>query len=286
MTATRNKKEEMIVAEDAATWLVEHLEGDESLAGTESYRVLSRTKMIQPSAASELKDQFGEGACILAPDLQMICSPRPTGTQTSNFIFIPLFFFVEYTEQSDLKDKANQFIMSRSFDSDSDIAVKARSEKTREQAYENEAGLKFTKKFVEHLCFVGAVYGPDGHPCQNHPLCVSFEKGEFQKGQQFISAIKMRKIGGKTAPLWAQKWVMTPALRKRGGHEWWGLDFANPVLEDGIYIKSEEGIVYKQLHLDIKADHVEKRLRVDRSDDDGVDTSAEARAAAAGIEVD
>lgn len=282
MTEQRNEEPREIVpvggalANTAPDWMAEHVEGDESLAGTAEYRVLSRMKVIQGMSDQALKDAFGEGTIIVSP------GQIPLAKREEHFDFVPCLFFTEFLEVSDLKDRGSLMILARTFDKGSDLAAKARDPERREEGYgeqDTQGRHQYVKRFVESLCFVGVVYGE--HPAAGTPVCLSFQRGEFGKGQAFVSSIRMRKAGAKICPLWAQVWKLTPGFRDRGERKWWGIDFEAPPAP---FITREEAPAFKELHQSLKQEFEEQRLIVDREDDDLRDDplrEAEAAAAAA-----
>lgn len=229
-------------------WLSEYMEEDESLDSMSEYKVLSRLKILQPMTDQALKTAFGEGSVIIIPTNELIVK------QDSSFKFVPVFFFAEFTKESDLKDKASDFIMARTFDHASEIAHKARNKDTRIEEYGEDN--KFESRYVENLCFPGFIYGD--HELVGRLVVLTFAKGEHSQGQTFVSSISLRKV-----PLWSQVWELNPAFRDRGEFKWWGFDFKNP---ETILITPDEAPAYKAFYDELKSDYKKQILAVDRSD--------------------
>jgi len=239
---------EKIAAEDTS---VEELKG---------YRVLSRIKVVQAMSDSNVKEQFGEGAVVLQPGNALVADPR------ASFLFVPLFFFVEFISWKDRRDQGGSPIEARSFDKAGDIARKSRSADDRFEVY--PGGPKsdpYKMRHVEHLNFAGVIYGD--HELGMTPVAISFAKGELNVGKNLCSAALLRKAGAHVAPLWSQVWEFGTATRDRGGNTWWGIDFANPTGGESPFIKEDEVETFKGFHDDLKALHDASRLAVDQGDD-------------------
>ena len=231
-------------------WLAEISSEDSSMETLAEHRILPRVKVIQSLSEQSLKDQFGEGAVILSPGNGLAC---PRGEY---FDFVPLYFFNEFIKWADLNDSGSSSIMERTFDSASPTAIKARNPANREEDY----GQGFTARYQEHLNYCGVIYGDNA---MTGTACVlGFTRGEFYKGKEFASALFLRKINGKQAPLWSMVWRFMPAFRERGSYKWFGLDFCNPP-QDSLFIKEEEAETMRNEHLSLKKDFENRKLAVD-----------------------
>lgn len=233
-----------------ANWLANVSAEDTSMESLSEHRILPRVKIIQSLSEQSLKDQFGEGGAILSPGNGLICK------RGEHFDFVPLFFFNEFIKWADLNDTGSPSILDRTFDAASPTAIKARNPANREEAY----GSGFKARYQEHLNYCGLIYGDSelaGTAC-----VLGFTKGEFYKGKEFASALFLRKIDGKQAPLWSMVWRFMPAFREKGSYKWFGLDFCNPP-QDSLFIKEEEATSMRNEHLALKQDFENRKLAVD-----------------------
>lgn len=264
-------------------FLAEHVEQDHSLEGMEPYRIFPRFKIVQSSSEAELKDKFPEKTVMLRPGDSVVL--RHDAKDGESFSFVPHFFFVEFTKMSDRRDTDAPMILERSFDPDSRLAVCARDKEKRHEIYEGDEDKPDKKqkkyRYVEHLRFPGMIYG--NSPLAGVPVVLSFEKGEFGQGRNFISAIKLRRMRVDDAmtgvPLWAQVWDLTVGLRQGTEGQWYGFDFTP---SESPMIAPEHVEEMRGYHMDLLQAHNSQRIRVDGDEEDpaknpeeGVPESAE-----------
>ncbi len=256
-------------------------EQDTSLNDMQAYRILPRLKVIQGTAKQELLKQYDPGTIILSPaNVKVADVDKKEQCSSDPFLFVPLFFFVEFCKWADLKDKSSNSIVDRTFDPGSDIAAKSRDKNQRTEEYGEKKQFKY--RYVEHLNFAGFIYAKnDGseHPLKGEACCLHFERGEFGKGTSFITAASMRR----GLPLWSQVWELTAGFRpKSDDKKWWGIDFSIPLDEKLRVIKPDEVAFFKATHEELKSLHAKKKLVVDASGgDDDADEAARAAAASA-----
>lgn len=243
-------------------YLAQYIEQDDSLDSLKEYRTVPRFKIIQATTDSELKNNFGEGTVIVRPGDSMICKYND---EPKSFLFVPLFFFPEWAKWRDLKG-SGPMILDRTHDPASEIARRSKDADTRKECYPGHEAMaekdRLYYAYVEHLRFVGVIYGD--HPLVGTPVTLSFERGEWGQGKNFISAVSMRRksIDGKPCPipLWAQVWELgivhhaPDATRK-----WYGFTFkaAEPSI-----ISEEEAPAMQNLHLEFKELFKKQRLMV------------------------
>ncbi len=250
-------------------WLAQYVDEDESMVGMDEYRILPRIKIVQSMTNNELKKKFGEGSLIVRPGDALVWKDGDDPVK-----FVPLFFCVEFAKWADLRDNTSLAIVERSYDPTSDVAKCAKSNDDRYEEYPDQGKkkeadrLKF--RYVEHLRFLGIIYG--NHELSGQYASLSFERGEFKQGKNFISAIKMRKIKvtmpdgterSVPAPLWAQVWELAGKFRDQGDKKWYGIDFAPaepPLIEMG------EFDTFKAYHDELKELFEKQRLLVDDED--------------------
>lgn len=272
MAKDRNlqKQKGIVKVSGSTSWLQHYQEEDRSLDALQAHVVVPRLKLIQGLTEKGLKDEFGEGSCIIRPGDALIVS------KDESFMFVPLFFFVEYCKWADRKDKTNPMIMARSFDPTSDIAKRSQSMDLRFEIYQEDASVKPDKqrrfRYVEHYNFVGRIYGE--HDLSGTEVTLSFSKGEHGQGKSFITACSLRKVevegeDGRAVrvrcPLWSQVWALTPALRERAENQWYGLDFT---AGEPTVIREEDGDAFRQRALELQEAYDQRRLLIDGDDRD------------------
>jgi len=272
MSKDRNETDLTQVGGNANSFLAGFVEQDTSMDGMEEYRILPRFKVIQPTSDQTLKKTFGEGTAIIRPGDAVIWKDTDPP-----FKFVPQFFWVEFCKWADLRDKENRMIMETTYDPLSDIAKKAKDYEARHEVYPGMESKpdkdQFKFRYVEHLRFCGIIYGD--HEFAETQVVLSFERGEFNQGKNFISAIKMRKQKivvdevetSAPIPLWAQIWQFSVGFREPDANrKWYGFDFtsANPSV-----INAGDADKFFEIHKALKDLHEKNRLRVD--DDDAGD---------------
>ena len=236
------------------------------LEDMQEYRLLSRIKVIQAMSDEGLKDQFGgEGSVVVVPAREALAGKREP------FLFVPIFGFTEFCKWSDRKDKGSNAIVDRTFNKDSELAARARDPEKRFEGYGDLKDGKpvYQFRYVEHLNFAGLVYEQD-HPLYGTPVVLSYQRGEFQTGRGFITAMGLRRRNGRQVPMWAQVWQLHSEFRDQGDRKWWGLDHSNP---EQPYILEDEVESFHALYKELKADFEQQRIRVDRTEDDPEDVA-------------
>lgn len=249
-------------------YLSQYTEQDDSLDALKEHRTVPRFKIIQPTTDAELTEQFGVGSCIVRPGDTLVSQFKlnQDGSGLTSFHFVPLFFVCEWAKWRDLKG-TGPMILERSSDPGSDVARRSKSAELRSELYPGQEHIDDEKskmyfKYVEHLRFIGVIYGD--HPLAGTPVTLSFERGEWRQGKNFISAISMRRetINGKSTqvPLWAQVWELKTTFHAPDQtKKWYGFQFlaATPSI-----ITNEEAPVFKDLHEEFKELAAKQQLTV------------------------
>ena len=161
------------------SWLAKAAVDDTSLAGMDEYRILPQFKIVQPTTEQAMKKEFGEGTILVMPGNAVAWSDG-----NEPFDFVPQFFFVSFEKWSDLDDSDSPMVVDQTFDPSSTIARKSRSKEERFEPYPEGS---FTYRYVERLRFPGVIHGD--HILAGTAVVLSFERGEFWQGKNFISAI-------------------------------------------------------------------------------------------------
>lgn len=241
-------------------------DADQSTAAMAEHRVLSRIKTVQALTDQALRDQFGIGSLVIMPARELLMSARDT------IDFVPLAFFEEFIVWNDRRDSSGA-IVERSMRKDSEVAKRARDPKRWEETYAGGTPDKpFKRRWTEHLNFPGLIYSKE-HPHFLVPVCLSFSRGEFSTGRQFISKIMLRRVNGRQAPLWATAWKLKVVTRKNDSGSWYGIDIENA---DKPFIDQEHVEPFKREH-EVLVDQIAKQMvAVDMSEsDDGTSTVAD-----------
>jgi hypothetical protein len=259
-----------------ANYLAKYIEEDTSLNTLIEQRTVPCFKIIQPTTDADLKKNFGEGTVIVRPGDTMICK---YDVEPKSFDFVPLFFFMEWRKWRDLKG-SGPMVLDRTHDATHEIARKSKNAETRKELYQGHEALadadRLYNTYVEHLRFVGIIYGD--HPLVGTPVTLSFERGEWGQGKNFISAVSMRRqkiTEGDVersiqVPLWAQVWRLSVAYHAPDQtRKWYGFSFAAP--EQSI-VKPEEAEKMQALHKEFSELFNKQRLMViDEPDEPNAD---------------
>ncbi len=260
-----------------------HLQEQFGVEEAKHYIVPPRLKVVQPMS-NKLKEMgFDEGDVVavpvnisVAPVLQVEKNgkTRP-GDEGKPFHIVPLFFFAEYCLWNPLETKGTlDMIRERSFDKQSEVAVKARDPKLRQMVcpeMPEKDGKPLYCRYVEHLNFIVLLYEP-GHALEGVGLNLSFSRGEHSQGRQPLTLLDLRR-----APLCGVRFMCQVKKRNKNDNEWFGIDVNNPADVDPFVTDPEEFAVYKKMHLELKEAHAAQLLRADYSD--GEDESAAADSA-------
>lgn len=259
-------------------YLAQYVEQDTSLDALKEHRVVPRFKIIQATTDDELKKNFGEGSIIVRPGDALICK---YGEEPSSFQFVPLFFFLEWAKWRSLKG-TGPMILDRTHDKSHEIAVKSRSVETRKELYPGQENFEDADKlysaYVEHIRFIGVIYG--SHPLVGIPVTLSFERGEWGQGKNFISAVSLRRqiVNNESipVPLWAQVWNLSSIYHKPDAtRKWYGFKFeaAEPAI-----IQSDEAEAMKALHSEFAELFKKQRLMVQDDETESTEKSGEVKA--------
>lgn len=266
-----DRNESMVKRVGEADFLAPFVQEDDSLAGMEQHVIIPRLKIIQSMTDPELKKKAPEGSVILRPSDMIVAEPEQP------FLFVPQFFFVEFTKMSDRRDKTGPMILGRSFDPTSEIAKRSENAETRFEVYEGHEKKpdkdQWKYRYVKHFRFPGVLYEAESDFFMT-PTVISFERGEHFQGRNFVSAIKMRKVrvgsGEETRlvpqPLWSQVWQLHTAIRPGNEGSWYGFDFE--VAHPSSIIAEEHVAEFREAHNALKEAHLQNRLMVDGDDSD------------------
>ena len=264
MAKAKNRTDTEIVKVNGVQELLKYTKEDDSLTKLTEYVIIPFAKVIQGMTDQELKDSFGEGSAILRPGDALIADRK------ESFTFVPIFFYTSFRKWGDRKD--TQMIYDTSFDPTSPVAKIARDPEKWDEIYEEDIEKPEKEqrhyRYVEHLCFIGEIYGE--HDLSGNKCLISFQKGDFRVGRSFASGIKMRKQKVEVddveqfvpVPLWAQVWEFKISQRDRNGNKWWGFDPINPKKISPL-IQPDEFQRFHQTYKDLCEAHAANMIRID-----------------------
>jgi len=244
-------------------YLAQYIAEDKSLESLKKHRVVPRFKIVQPTTAAELQQKFGIGTAIVQPGEAMVVK---FDAEPKYFDFVPLFFFKEWAKWRDLKG-AGPMILDRSHDPVSELAKLSADKDARRELYPGHEAMpeadRMYNSYVEHIRFIGMIYGD--HPLTGLPVTLSFERGEWGQGNNFLTAVSLRRqvVNGESieVPLWAQVWRLNTVFHNPGqSKKWYGFDFE--AAEQGI-ILPDEAPTMRAMHLDFADLFSKSRLMVD-----------------------
>jgi len=244
-------------------YLQKYVTEDASLDNLKEHRIVPRLKIIQATSDGDLKKTFGEGTVIVRPGDAMICRFKE---DPDSFDFVPLFFFVEWAKWADIRISSGPMILDRSHDPTSELAIKAKDFAKRNELYQGHDKLPESERhyyrYVEHLRFIGIIYGD--HPLVGTPITLSFERGEWGQGKNFISAVTLRRqvigLTPQAIPLWAQVWTLMPKFREPAAdRKWYGFGF-EPAKQ--AIVTQDEAETMLALHKEFKKLFEQQRLMV------------------------
>lgn len=261
--AKNNRIDNTDIVKVDPTFLTEYIEDDHSLDSLKQYKSLPRLKVIQ-SMSTELKNQFGEGSVIVRPGDAMVAELGQP------FCLVPLFHFTQFIKWRDLKDKDGPAVVETSFDPMSDLGQRAQDPDLRRKMYDGDEDAKKPRffRFVEHIRFASVIYGD--HELAGSHVVLSFEKGDYWHGRNFVEAIKLRRAtvqkGDKKqlvqVPLWSQVWQFTPEVFNGKEGDWVRLRYEAPTEVDPI-IDPQYAEQFRSAFLEYKDFFEAERLRVD-----------------------
>lgn len=251
----------------APAWLVTAAETDTSTEALKGHLIVPELRVVpsQPKEKMKVyKAEFGEGALVITP-AGIGLAPHDTWVK-----IVPLFAYTKWRKWCDQDDPDSAKVLDESTDPTSELAKRSKNEATRTEAYgdlnrmvKNQVQ-PFVYSYTEHLHFVVMVY--DGEH-RGTAAVMDFSRGSFWKGEEFSSAMMMRKVGGVPCPLWTQVWEIQGKETTGKGYTWWAFDYRNP--GDGTRIITDsEAKQFMAHHEQHKDAYKAKTLTEDLSESD------------------
>lgn len=181
-------------------------------AGTEELQqvqVLPWLYVVQGMTKDEeLKQEFGDGACVLMPDRILVAERGAT------FHVVPLLFWVSWRTERDQRDESGFWIVDRTRDPRNRIAQKARDPGRRIEVYQEDAQKPGREqryyRHVECLSFVVALLDGEAAGAQ---AIVTYSKGAYKYGARLVSYLRRPKPGPNGSLVVPDLFVNRIALR-------------------------------------------------------------------------
>lgn len=215
-----------------------------------------RIVVTQPLSKEPL-DKYDPGTCLIMPNEQIITLfDKVDKCSTDPFIAVPVFFFVEYTLDNPRELHATKgAVRERTFDPQSEIAVRAQNPKLREVPCPDAP--EKTMKYTTRLNYILKIMRED----VSQAVLTTFKRGDMRAGMAFNSLIRARN-----ASIFACQFMFNVGQRKNEQGTWYGLDASNPPEEFGPWVQNEE--LYNSLreeHLALAKAHAGKLIVPDYS---------------------
>lgn len=181
------------------------------------------------------------------------------------FHVIPIFTYTEFVLCNPYVLSHLDFIRERSFDPQSNIALRARDFNNRTdicpEAPEAEKEKdKYKMCYFEHINFVCLI--EEHEVFRETPIVFTFRSGEFKTGKLFAGAIKLRQ-----GPMYGMVFKCWSGIHKQGTEENFGLNFTNPDEDVSPWVTQERFNFTHELHKEFAKTFEENRLQVNYGDD-------------------
>lgn len=255
----------------------EHLRGEK--VGTEvaaQYRTTPYCKIVQGQSSTDLKEQFPERTVLLVPEKTVIVSGKD-----SEFVIVPIMMFDTFEKWSDIDDDEQNLCVGRSLDRTSDLAKRCLDRTRRIEDYpdgrknSNKAPMRY--RYVQSINVLAVIDGCDENPeVVGSPMMFSYNKGEFQQGRRFCTAVDRRAVS-----IFGCRFAMKTAVHKSrdGKYSWYGLENANPTeAQGGPWVNDKDKYEdFRRLHIGFDESVKSGAFEILREDDgDGGAASDEA----------
>jgi hypothetical protein len=194
------------------------VEADKVVKGLEDaqdLQLLNYVKIIQGSAKGEFADKYDKGDIIVVPEMKLIAKKKEP------FHFYPVFFYREYQLQNPYG--VDPFIVEKTRDKDSPIAVKARSRNAADREIPHPTVEGKFQTYREALCFI-ILLDDHNEGLENCPIVMQFSGGEFTRGVSFKNKIMTRG----TEYMCANRFACHIDTHKNSENEWMGFEVYNP----------------------------------------------------------
>jgi len=235
-----------------------------------------RLKIVQPLSKAMHEKGFGDGDMVLMPlGAPVAAMPRlpngqPDYAKAATFNFTPIFLYKEYCKQNDVNRAELPFIADRSFDPQSDIAMRALNPKRRQEPYPDGSAGKLT--YAEHINVIARLVNC---PATSQPVLLTFFKGEHFVGSNLCTILVHR-----SAPPYGNILSLKVGPHKnKVGQTWPGFDIDVPKDGPTFIQNADEYAKLRDEHLNFKKLHDERRLITEYEPDidgdgDGVSNAA------------
>jgi hypothetical protein len=239
----------------------------------QKFMQVPRIKHVQNNAKSPYKELFKGGELAAVPLMQSITN-GPADPKKPAYHFVPLHFFVEYITWNPYGAGGNA-IRARSFEPDSEIAIKSRDgDKRKEPCHDfpQKDGKPQLIKHLTHMVWVVLILEPN--PLAGIPIAMNFSSGEYKAGSAFSTLIGQRNPLGtprdQRIPLFGMQFAAYVRERKNQQGEWYGTDVQNPALDSGVtplVQDADKYAMYAETAKLLQQKHAEQLLVVEMDDE-------------------
>jgi hypothetical protein len=219
-----------------------------------------RLKIVQAQSKPPY-DTYEPGTVLLVPQNITFAEFERVTREGKPFKFVPLFFYPEWIKTNPLG--MEPFIIERSIDPRSDLAMKARNKETWHEPHPTDPGKQVSNREV--LNFVVMPYQSP----QFDTMCVmTFSKAEFKTGSNLAQMIKMRKQS-----IFAQVFEAKVVPKGNSKGNWHG--FSIDIPESSAWVTEDEHSVFLDLYEALKDVYAKGLLQVDHDEAVGSASTAE-----------
>jgi len=198
------------------------------LETAQEYTSLTYVKVVQQMTKAPVKPPASDGDLVAMPDNVIFLKHQEV------MHFVPIFMYQEYCIHNPLNAKGLDFIRDRSFDKKSEIAFKARSRNRADREFPCPEAPEKKCQYTEHLNFV--IYPLDHtEAIGKKPLIISFFKGNWKYGNNFIQLLKARQVDC----ICANQFALSTSLRPGKEGDWYGIDVHQPI-DVPVYVQDEQ----------------------------------------------
>jgi len=254
MSSKRNEdpKEIMTIGQNLPSEILNLIGEDNGFEDIREHVRLPYLKIVQGLTSEELQDQVGGPGSVAA-----VPGPIKVMEKGGTFEVIPVFFWNSFHVWSDLRDKESPMFLESSFDTDSNIARRAKSPNAEDRTEAYGPGDSWTKQYCHHFNFAVLVFNED---VEGLAATMSFCKGEWSKGRRWMNQMYNTMRGTVRVPLYLQRWEFSSSIRDRGDKKWFGFEMMpaeQPVVSD---VTLAESLIAQ--HNELKQAHNDRRLSV------------------------
>lgn len=226
-------------------------------------RTLPALQVAQKGSDELLAMGIPKGSLVLTP------GPIPIAGPGMEVPVVPLFRYREWQIWRDFNDKEGGKVQERTTDPDSEIAIKARNEATRDESYGDKG--KYTRRYCEVLVYIVSLYGD--HELAGNVAALEFASGSFRKGAAWQTLIQSRRVvnekTGKAIPVapYMGVYMLRTVEVDQGGNKNFVPVVRIPQADELQYVNPQDVEHIKKMREAIRADFEGDNLKVSEHED-------------------